>query len=305
MCRGQINTITSKEPTRMNPRKQVLQFSKSLVSLAILAALPQFAQADAPGKPGHKGASFQRIATYIVCENTSCDTNAVKETVAEIVAVSKDGKTLVYTDSPSGKIGFVDISNPEHPVGLGTLGTDGEPTSVAVSGKYALVGVNTSGDFVSPSGQLAVYDLPACLANLVACSPVRVIDMGGQPDSVASSPDGRYAAVAIENERDEDLTVDGVEEGLPQYPAGFLNIVDLVGAPQTWAVRRVDLTGFAAYGSDDPEPEFVSINKANIAAVTLQENNHIALVNLINGRVIQDFNAGAVDLVGINTTEES
>lgn len=288
----------------MNPRKQVMQFSKSLISLAILAALPQFVQADSSRKMDHKDAHFQRIATYVVCENTSCDTNVIKETVAEIVAVSKDGKTLVYTDSPSGKIGFVDISDPEHPVGLGTLGTGGEPTSVAVAGKYALVGVNTSGDFVSPSGQLAVYDLPACLANLAACSPVRVIDMGGQPDSVATSPDGRYAAVAIENERNEDITVDGVEGGLPQYPAGFLNIVDLVGAPETWGVRMVDLTGLAAYGGDDPEPEFVSINKANIAAVTLQENNHIALVNLANGRVIQDFNAGTVDLVDINTKED-
>lgn len=288
----------------MNPRKQVLQFSKSLISLAILAALPQFAQADSPGKTDYKDASFERIATYIVCENTNCDTNAIKETVAEIVAVSKDGKTLVYTDSPTGKIGFVDITDPEHPVGLGTLGTGGEPTSVAVAGKYALVGVNTSGNFVSPSGHLAVYDLPACLANLAACSPVRVIDMGGQPDSVASSPDGRYAAVAIENERDEDITVDGVEGGLPQHPAGFLSIVDLVGAPDNWGVRMVDLTGLAGYASDDPEPEYVSINQANIAAVTLQENNHIALVNLANGRVIQDFNAGSVDLVGINTKEE-
>jgi hypothetical protein len=34
-------------------------------------------------------------------------------------------------------------------------------------------------------------------------------DLGGQPDSVAASPDGRYLAVAIENERDEDLD-DGV-----------------------------------------------------------------------------------------------
>ncbi len=30
-------------------------------------------------------------------------------------------------------------------------------------------------------------------------------DLGGQPDSVAVSPDGTLAAVAIENERDEDV----------------------------------------------------------------------------------------------------
>jgi hypothetical protein len=32
---------------------------------------------------------------------------------------------------------------------------------------------------------------------------------------VAISPDRKYAAGAIENERDEDLEVDGIEGGLP------------------------------------------------------------------------------------------
>jgi hypothetical protein len=50
------------------------------------------------------------------------------------------------------------------------------------------------------------------------------IVLGGQPDSVAISADGRYAAIAIENERDEDMN-DGE---MPQPPAGFLTIVDLI-----------------------------------------------------------------------------
>jgi hypothetical protein len=45
----------------------------------------------------------------------------------------------------------------------------------------------------------------------------------------------------------------------------------------------VSLTGIADRFSEDPEPEFVSINKDNIAAVTLQENNHIVLVSLQSG----------------------
>ena len=288
----------------MTNRRYAPLFPQSALTLAFLAALPHLAQAGFPGKQPHQEPHFQRIATYVVCENTSCDTDVIEATVAEIVAVSKDGKTLVYTDSPTGRIGFVDISHPESPVGLGTVQTGGEPTSVAVSGKYALVGINTSDSYIDASGHLAVYDLPACLADVAACEPVHTLDMNGQPDSVAVSPNGRYAAIAIENERDEDVTVDGVEGGLPQYPAGFLNIVDLVGTPHHWEVRMVDLSGLAAYGSDDPEPEYVSINHANIAAVTLQENNHIALVNLVNGRVIQDFDAGSVTLEGINTIEE-
>ena len=59
---------------------------------------------------------------------------------------------------------------------------------------------------------------------------MRSIDLGGQPDSIAISHDERYAAIAIENERDEEVTPPGGEEGdLPQAPAGFVQLIDLAG----------------------------------------------------------------------------
>src|SRR5690606_31682775 len=119
------------------------------------------------------------------------------------------------------------------------------------------------------------------------------------------SPDHRYAAIIVENERDEDVEVVGVEGGLPQRPAGTLVVVDLTGGnPAAWKLRRVDLTGLSAYAPEDPEPEFVDINDDNEAVVTLQENNHIAIVDLKSGKVVADFPAGAVDLEGIDATED-
>ena len=114
------------------------------------------------------------------------------------------------------------------------------------------------------------------------------IVLGGQPDSVAISADGRYAAIAIENERDEDVN-DGE---MPQLPAGFLTIVDLIGAPSDWTTRDVDLTGLAERFPDDPEPEYVSINASNQVAVTLQENNHVVIVDLATGDIVTHWSAG-------------
>src|SRR5690606_2735191 len=128
---------------------------------------------------------------------------------------------------------------------------------------------------------------------------IATLPLGGQPDSVAVSPDGRYAAIAIENERDEDVA-DGAP---PQAPAGFLAIVDLVGAPAVWTVRTVDRTRLPALYPEDPEPEHLDIHAANIAAVTLQENNHIVQVHLPTGRVIRHHPAGAVDLEQVDTDE--
>lgn len=234
--------------------------------------------------------AFKRVSTFPVYLNT--DINV--ETVAEIVAVSTDGNTLIYTDGKTENLGFVDITDPTNPLPAGITALGGEPTSVAVAGQYALTAVNTSPSFIAPSGNLQVIDI-------VTHALVTTFDLGGQPDSIAVSPDGRYAAVVIENERDEDLG-DGAP---PQAPAGYMVIVDMIGAPAEWTMRNINFTGLDSMRfADDPEPEFVDINSANIAVVTLQENNHIALVDLASGNVINHFSAGTVDLDQIDTQKD-
>jgi Esterase-like activity of phytase len=211
--------------------------------------------------------SFERVAIY-----------DVPGLVAEIIASTPDGETLIYTDSASQEIGFVTITDPRHPTSGGSLAMPGEPTSVAVTpdGVWALVAVHGS-----DQDALVVVDLATrTIATTFA--------LDGQPDSVAISPDGRYAAIAIENERDEN--VNGGE--MPQGPAGFLTIVDLVGDPLAWTTRHVVLTGLAERFPDDPEPEYVSINASNQAAVTLQENNHVVIVDLATRAVVTHWSSG-------------
>ncbi|MCC2614951.1 esterase-like activity of phytase family protein [Aestuariibacter halophilus] len=237
--------------------------------------------------------NFNRIASFPVCLQLDPSCNVDTETAAEIAAVNDDGTVVVYTDSPLEVVGFVDINDPANPQALGTVALNGEPTSVAVKGAYALVGVNTSADYINVSGALAVIDI-------ASQTEVTRLDLGGQPDSVAVSPDGQFAVIAIENERDEDLG-DGAP---PQMPAGTLAIVDLSGTTQEWSVSFVDMTGLADLYGDDPEPEYVDINNDNIAVVTLQENNHIVLVDLQDGSVLNHFSAGAVDLTQVDTEEE-
>lgn len=235
---------------------------------------------------------FNRIANFAVCSQIEPTCNTDEETSAEIVAASQDGMTLIYTDSPLEQVGFVDITDPTAPTGLGTLALTGEPTSVAVQGDYALVAINTSADFVNVSGELVVIDI-------ASRSVITTLDLGGQPDSIAVSPDGAYAAVVIENERDEDLG----EGEPPQAPAGEFIILSLSGEPASWTQQRVDMTGIATLFPNDPEPEYVDINADNIAVVTLQENNHIILVDLSTGDIVNHFSAGTVSLDNIDASE--
>ncbi len=228
---------------------------------------------------------FERINTYPVYKTLPEGADKATETVAEIIYASKDGRTLVFTDSPGEAIVFVNAANPLNLQPIGRTDLGGEPTSVAVGAKAAYAGVNTSADFVNATGHLAVIALDG-LGITATC------DAKGQPDSVAISPDGKFVAIAIENERDEDLN-DGV---IPQMPAGHLAIFDLDenGAPTNCdAVRIVDMTGLADVAPSDPEPEFVSINSKNQAVVTIQENNHLAIVDLASGKVTAHFSAGS------------
>ncbi|MFN3252706.1 esterase-like activity of phytase family protein [Roseibium album] len=251
------------------------RFLKS-VSLAVLCGLGAVSAAQAE--------FFERINTYPVYKTLPDGVDQATETVAEIISAAKDGRTLAFTDSPGEAIVFVNAGNPLNIQPIGRVDLGGEPTSVAVGEKAAYAGVNTSEDYVNASGHLAVIGLDG-MDVIARC------DTNGQPDSVAISADGKYAAIAIENERDEDLN-DGV---MPQMPAGHLAIFDLDGngAPTNCdAVRLVDLTGLAGTAPSDPEPEFVSINSRNEAVVTLQENNHLAVVDLATGKVVADFSAG-------------
>lgn len=235
------------------------------LAAALLMGATWCSNLEADGNPNR----FEPVATYTVSGE-----------VAEIATATPDGTILIYTDSESEEVGFVDISDPADPTEIGTIEVAGEPTSVGVTpnGRHALVVVRGDPD------HLAVIDL-----DRVWAEPV-VHTLGGQPDSIAISPDGRYAAIAIENERDED-----VDDGeMPQAPAGFLMILDLHGAPARWTQRTVSLMCLAERFPSDPEPEFVDINASNQAAVTLQENNHVVIVDLPTGQILDHFSAGTV-----------
>jgi DNA-binding beta-propeller fold protein YncE len=253
---------------------------------------------------------YHRLATYPVYLNRPAEEDPATETVAEISTVTPDGNTLIYTDAAAKRVGFVDIRDPLKPAGLGTLSlaelghADDQPTSVAAQGEFVLVVVDTTGgDFANPSGRVDIV-------RVADRTRVHTIDLGGQPDSIAISPDGSFAAIAMENQRDEEFTPEGGEEGdLPQPPTGFLQLLSLTGAPNAWTARKVelDVEQARAAGLDTPEdlePEYVSINSRAQIALTLQENNGIAIIDGKSGTVSRIFSAGTQAVDGIDTAED-
>jgi hypothetical protein len=251
-------------------------------ALALCAAMPALAEPV-----------FNRVASFATPANMAEGEDTARVTSAEIISVSEDGMTLVYTDSPLGVVGLVDITDPKAPKALGNIDVGGEPTTAVFIGGMIFAGVNTSESFVAPSGKVVTVD-PATKTVVAEC------DIGGQPDSVAKAPDGSFLAIAVENEHDEEVN-DGA---IPQMPAGYvvkLPIKD--GAVDCAAIQKIEMTGLAEVAGDDPEPEFVAVNDAGEIVVTLQENNHIVVIGA-DGAVSSHFSAGSVDLTGIDTKKD-
>ncbi len=291
----------------MHRRRGPAILATAALSLTLLALT-----GPTSGAAGPATGAFHRVATYPVFQNVPAGVDPAAPTVAEISAVSEDGRTVVYTDALGKRVGLLDITDPAAPKGLGTIElatlghADDQPTSVAVVGDYALIAIDeTGGDFANPRGSLVVVQLSTR-------QKVRTIDLGGQPDSIAISPDHAYAAIAMENQRDEAATPAGGAKGdLPQAPAGFVQLLDLTSttAPAAWTVRPVPLdpTTLAAAGLDtpsDPEPEYVTINADNKLALTLQENNGIVVIDVPTGAVEKVFSAGTATVTGVDVTKD-
>lgn len=105
---------------------------------------------------------------------------------------TEDGMTLVYSDAEQENIGIVDITVPSNPEPLGVIPLAGEPTSVAMipGSNHAAVAINTSSDYVNTSGELVIVDIDEQVV-------LHSFELGGQPDSVAVSPDGKYIVIAV------------------------------------------------------------------------------------------------------------
>ncbi|MGO4910284.1 esterase-like activity of phytase family protein [Pseudorhodobacter sp. W20_MBD10_FR17] len=251
------------------------------------------ALALATAMPANAEMVFNRVSSFATPNNMVEGEDLARETSAEIISASDDGMMLVYTDSPLGVIGLVDITDPHAPKPLGNIEMGGEPTTAHFVGDKIFVGVNTSKSYTEPSGKLVTVDV-------ASRSVVAECEIGGQPDSVARSADGSFIAIAVENERDEDLN-DGA---LPQMPAGYVvKIAVKDGVADCANQQKIDVTGLADIAGEDPEPEFVDINDAGQIALTMQENNHIVVIGA-DGTVASHFSAGSIDLDGIDTKRD-
>lgn len=205
---------------------------------------------------------------------------------SEIISYSRSLKLLLATNSVSSDItvmsvpdldsgNLIPIDLNKNKSGIQGLATDGEPTSVAVhpSKNIALAAVNAR----TGKGYLVAFDLKAAANG--EQKQILKQEIGIHLDSIAISPDGRWAVVADEAEGDA-------------KSEGAIYIVDLAGLGSGAKLKSYKVPNLATKlgrPAGRVEPEFVAIDgSSKFAVVTCQEDNAVVTISLSSNPQIRN-----------------
>ena len=213
-------------------------------------------------------------------------TGVFDEGAQEIVTHDPITQRLFTVNANATTVDVLDISDPSNPtltdtIDLTPLG--GGLTSVSVAnGILAVAVVN---EVRTDPGLVAFY-------NAATLALLKTVEVGALPDMLTFTPDKSRVLTANEGEPSGDYTID---------PEGSVSIVDLSGGVENATVTTADfkafnglaLPGIRVYGpgasvAQDLEPEYIAVSAdSKTAWVTLQENNALAIVDILSATVTQ------------------
>jgi hypothetical protein len=218
-------------------------------------------------------------------------TTAANNFGAEIPAYDPSSRRLFLT-GPNNRLDIADISNPASPITLSSLDLSSYGAGVnSVAIKNGIVALAMEANPITNNGSVVFFD-----TNGVFQSQVTV---GALPDMLTFTPDGNRVLVANEGE-----PANGVN------PDGSVSIIDLSAGVLNPTVNTATFTSFNGQEntlrsqgvrifpgqtvSQDVEPEYITVSDDGTTAwVSLQENNAIAIVNIVNAQVTSILPLGA------------
>ena len=208
---------------------------------------------------------------------------------AEIVAHDPISQRLFVMNSTASRIEILDFSNPTsissiQSIDLSSYGIGG----TSISFKNGIVAATIeSANFAN--GKVIFMDTDGNIGSIV--------EVGVLPDMITFTPDGTKALTANEGQPNNDYTID---------PEGSISIIDVTngynGVIQSDVVtlnfnafdsqlaslrtNNVRIYGVNATVSKDIEPEYITVAADGLTAwITLQENNALATIDLVNNQI--------------------
>lgn len=228
------------------------------------------------------------------------DLNVSNQGVPEISAYDSTTKTVFTTNTEAKVVEVINITDVNNP----TLGTPiditafgGNLNSVAVSNGLLAIAIEGN-DKAANKGKIVVFKTN----NLT--TPYIEIEAGYLPDMVIFTPNGEFILSANEGEPNSLNTID---------PEGSITIINVNTKTSTTLLfdsfnsqeTTLKNGGFRVFGKTnnvtnalnvDVEPEYIAIsNDSKTAYITLQENNGIAVVDILSMQITEILPLGYKD----------
>ncbi|RIV25177.1 T9SS C-terminal target domain-containing protein [Fibrisoma montanum] len=212
---------------------------------------------------------------------------------SEIVTFDKGSRRLFIANSIGNKIDIVNFDNPSAPTPVSSIDVSALGGSInSVAARDGIVAAAIESVPKTDNGKIVFFDVNG--------NKLSEVTAGALPDAVFFSPDGRYVVTPNEGEPSNDYQTDpegsvtivdisGGVANLTQANATTVSFASLNGMKamlRSMGVRLFGKKGGVVDGSsvaEDLEPEYITFTPdSKLAYVTLQENNAIIVIDLVN-----------------------
>lgn len=231
---------------------------------------------------------------------------------SEIVAYDKVTQRMFISDATHNQLHVVNIADPAAPALVQSLDMSAYGTTInsvdARVGRVAVAvekRVDLNADTLADDNDLGTV----VLFNASTLRKLHEYQVGYQPDMLTFTPDGKRILVANEGEPNQPYSYD---------PVGSVSVIDLqegtvtnigfedfnTGGPRAGEVSpKIRIYGPGSSFAQDVEPEYIAVSPDSRRAwVTLQENNSLAEIDLVNLRI---NNISPFGLKPYNTTDNA
>jgi len=247
-----------------------------LVAICTLLILDSSATAQTAQVMQFLGRHTQRPATY-------------DKGSAESVTYDAATKVAILSDVNGNKISFVNLANPASPVLIRDVllsAYSGIINSVATKNGVVAVALEDA-TLKSNPGKILFFTTAGVFLSSVV--------VGALPDMVVFTPNGQRLIVCNEGEPEVDYTFDAegsvsiINVANPVLPTvQTVDFRSLNGKQDSLRALGVRIFGPNASVAQDLEPEYAAISADGaFAYVTLQENNAIAVIDIINASLVR------------------
>jgi hypothetical protein len=223
----------------------------------------------------------------------SYNNGAVATNTAEIVAYESVSKRLFIANTVGDKIDIVDFTNPSVPRSIRSINIKGV-NSVAAKNGFVVACAEDTVAITNP-GRVVFMDSTGFI--------FKELKVGVLPDMVAISPDGKWVMTADEAQPNDAYTID---------PEGSVHLIDISAGVLYATQNDVTRIGFSALNAQkaqlqtagirifgkmkdstntvtvaqDLEPEYIAFTPdSRRAMVTLQENNAVIIIDVLNKKI--------------------